>query len=217
MGMQPAIQHGAKRLILILGGARSGKSSYAESLAAQVAGERPVVYVATATADDDEMRERIARHRATRPSSWTTLETPTDPAAALAETAEARRVGVVLVDCLTLLVSNVLLGGSHTGFDPDHFDAVAAEERVHAAIGDLLAAYRFGSFTLMLVSNEVGLGVVPAYPLGRVYRDVLGRVNARVAAEADAVLFMLAGLPIEVKALSAAWREQARQLSTPNE
>lgn len=217
MGEQAAGSSDEKRLILVLGGARSGKSSYAESLAAQLAGGRPVIYVATATAEDDEMRERIARHRATRPAAWLTLETPTDPAAALAQAAATEHAGVALLDCLTLLVSNILLGGEHASFDPQRFDAAAAEERVHAAIGELLAAYRSGSFTLILVSNEVGLGLVPSYPLGRVYRDVLGRVNARVAAEADAVLFLLAGLPVEVKALSATWQEQARHLLPPNE
>lgn len=215
-GQLPA-RPGEKRLILVLGGARSGKSSYAESLAAQLAGERPVIYVATATAEDDEMRERIARHRAARPGGWLTLETPTDPAPALAHAAEAQHAGVALVDCLTLLVSNVLLGGTHADFDPEHFDGAVAEARVHSAVADLLAVYRSGSFSLILVSNEVGLGLVPSYPLGRIYRDVLGRVNARVAAEADIALFMLAGLPIEVKALSQAWQKQARHLLLPHE
>lgn len=217
MSGQLSARPGEKRLILVLGGARSGKSSYAESLAAQLAGERPVIYVATATAEDDEMRERIARHRAARPSGWLTLETPTDPAPALAQAAEAQHAGVALVDCLTLLVSNVLLGGTHADFDPEHFDGAVAEARVHSAVADLLAVYRSGSFSLILVSNEVGLGLVPSYPLGRIYRDVLGRVNARVAAEADIALFMLAGLPIEVKALSQAWQKQARHLLLPHE
>ena len=217
MSGQLSARPGEKRLILVLGGARSGKSSYAESLAAQLAGERPVIYVATATAEDDEMRERIARHRAARPGGWLTLETPTNPAPTLAHAAEAQHAGVALVDCLTLLVSNVLLGGTHADFDPEHFDGAAAEARVHSAVADLLAVYRSGSFSLILVSNEVGLGLVPSYPLGRIYRDVLGRVNARVAAEADIALFMLAGLPIEVKALSQAWQKQARHLLLPHE
>lgn len=203
----------SKRLILILGGARSGKSAYAEALAARVAANvAPVTYVATATAEDDEMRERIARHRAARPASWRTLEAPRDPAAALADDGAMDTPGVVLLDCLTLLVSNVLLGGAHAAFDPDTFDADAAESRVTLTLDALLHVYRSGAASLILVSNEVGMGLVPPYPLGRVYRDVLGRVNARVAAEADAVLLMIAGLPVELKALAAAWSDTASRL-----
>lgn len=199
----------ARRLILILGGARSGKSSYAETLAARMAGGEPVTYVATATASDDEMRERIARHRESRSSAWRTIEAPYDPASALAASRATEASGVILLDCLTLLVSNVLLGGSHAEFDPDRFDPRAAERRVEQTIAALLEAYRSGARSLILVSNEVGMGLVPPYPLGRVYRDVLGRVNARVAAEADAVLLMIAGLPVEIKALAAAWHDVA--------
>lgn len=203
----------SKRLILVLGGARSGKSSYAESLAARIAGEAPVTYVATATAEDDEMRERIARHRAARPAAWQTLEAAHDPAAALAASDVAMDTpGIVLLDCLTLLVSNVLMGGAHADFDAERFDARAAEARVGHVIDALLDVYRRSARSLIVVSNEVGMGIVPAYPLGRVYRDTLGRVNARVAAEADAVLLMVAGLPVELKALAAAWSESAKRL-----
>lgn len=212
----------AKRLILILGGARSGKSSYAESLATQMAGARSVLYVATATAEDDDMRARIGAHRAARPASWTTLEAPRDPAAALLahdavapHAAETAR-GVAIVDCITLLVSNLLLGGPDATVDPEQMDAAsvdAAESRVQQATTRLLDVYRAGSRSLLLVSNEVGMGVVPPYALGRIYRDLLGRVNARLAAEADHVVLMLAGLPIEVKALADAWRTQAQQFT----
>ena len=210
---ESGIMHtGPKRLILVLGGARSGKSSYAEALAARMAGGEPVTYVATATADDEEMRERIARHRAARPVMWRTLETPDDPAAALASTGDADTSGVILLDCLTLLASNVLLGGPHTDFNADQFDAQAAEQRMAQTIDALLSEYRRGERSMVLVSNEVGMGLVPPYPLGRAYRDALGRVNARVAAEADAVLLMIAGLPVEIKALSAAWHDAAVRL-----
>lgn len=203
----------SKRLILVLGGARSGKSRYAESLAARVTGDtQPVTYVATATAEDDEMRERIARHRAERPAGWRTLEAPHDPAAALMASGAMDMPGVVLLDCLTLLVSNVLLGGAHADFDAERFDAEAAEAQVGRAIDALLDVYRRGTRSLIVVSNEVGMGLVPEYPLGRVYRDALGRVNARVAAEADAVLLMVAGLPVDLKALAAAWDEAAKRL-----
>jgi adenosylcobinamide kinase / adenosylcobinamide-phosphate guanylyltransferase len=204
----------AARLILLLGGARSGKSDYAEHLAGQLAGDGPVLYIATATPSDDEMSERIARHQASRPPHWHTVEEPMNPTDAL----RASAAPVALLDCVTLLVANLMLGGDHSGeFNETTLDAEAAKVQVDAAITDLLDAWRAGSVTLIVVSNEVGMGLVPPYLLGRVYRDILGRVNARLAAAADTVLLMVAGLPIELKALAAAWeREATRRLgSTP--
>lgn len=203
----------APRLILLLGGARSGKSAYGETLATQLAGESPVLYIATATTGDDEMRQRIARHQASRPAHWLTAEEPQNPANAL----HASRAPVALLDCVTLLVANLLLANAddHDNFDETSFAtgateaAEAAEAPVDRAIGDLLDAWRAHSSTLILISNEVGMGIVPPYPLGRIYRDCLGRVNARLAAEADTVLLMVAGLPIELKALADAWQREA--------
>jgi adenosylcobinamide kinase/adenosylcobinamide-phosphate guanylyltransferase len=203
------------QLILLLGGARSGKSDHAEALAARIAGKQPVLYIATATAEDAEMRDRIARHQAARPSHWHTVEAPGDPASAIREQFAGEGVPVILLDCVTLLVSNLLLGGTHADFDEQRFDAAEAEAHVTAAISELLAAWRETRATLILVSNEVGMGLVPPYPLGRVYRDVLGRVNARLASEADSVLLLLAGLPVELKALSAAWQREATRLFGP--
>jgi len=196
---------------LLLGGARSGKSAYGEALAIQLAGEAPVLYIATATASDDEMRQRIARHQASRPSHWLTVEEPRHPANAL----HASPAPVALLDCVTLLVANLLLLGNADG--PGNLDETsfangateAAEALVDRAIGDLLDAWRAHSSTLILISNEVGMGIVPPYPLGRIYRDCLGRVNARLAAEADTVLLMVAGLPIDLKALADAWQREA--------
>lgn len=180
----------AGKLILVLGGARSGKSSYAERLAVELGGPH-VLYVATAQAFDDEMRARIAAHRAARPAGWRTLEAPRLAAARLAEAVEDATV--VLLDCITLLTSNALLA---LGDEPP---AAAAEETVNREVSALLAACRASAATWLVVSNEVGLGLVPPYPLGRVYRDVLGRANQRLAAAADQVLFMVAGLPLTVK------------------
>jgi adenosylcobinamide kinase/adenosylcobinamide-phosphate guanylyltransferase len=179
-----------RELILILGGARSGKSIYAEQLALELGGP-DVLYVATAQAFDDEMRTRIAAHRAARPQGWRTLEAPSlitgwRPA----ELGSAR---VVLLDCVTLLASNALLAAGDEPAIPAGEAAVAGE------IDALLAAYRAGTASWLVVSNEVGLGLVPPYPLGRVYRDALGRANQRLAAAADRVLFMVAGLPLTVK------------------
>ena len=114
---------------------------------------------------------------------------------------------------MTLLVANLLLANvdDHNNPDETDFTSEVAEESVDRAIGDLLDAWRTHSSTLILISNEVGMGIVPPYPLGRVYRDCLGRVNARLAAEADTVLLIIAGLPIELKTLADAWQHEARR------
>ncbi|MCC6453366.1 MAG: bifunctional adenosylcobinamide kinase/adenosylcobinamide-phosphate guanylyltransferase [Caldilineaceae bacterium] len=185
-----------KGLTLILGGARSGKSNYAEQLAAQ-RGKR-VAYVATAQAWDDEMALRIRNHQAQRAAHWITVEASQQVGATVAAAeAAAHAAGeaweVVLVDCLTLLASNVILAL------PEPVETPAAEAALRVEVDALLAAYAASNASWILVSNEVGLGIVPAYPLGRVYRDALGRANQQLAAMADEVLFMVAGLPMRVK------------------
>jgi adenosylcobinamide kinase/adenosylcobinamide-phosphate guanylyltransferase len=198
-----------RRLILILGGARSGKSAYAEALAASVARERTVLYVATATASDEEMRERIVAHQANRPPRWRTVEAPLDPAGALERELTLNPAPVALLDCITLLAANLLLDGApHEG----EVDAAAGAARLDHAIDALLALYERSQFTLIVVSNEVGMGVVPPYPLGRAYRDNLGRANARLARAADATLLLIAGIPVEVSALSGAWEARRHDL-----
>jgi adenosylcobinamide kinase / adenosylcobinamide-phosphate guanylyltransferase len=176
------------KLILILGGARSGKSTYAEKLAAEL-GSR-VVYIATAEAKDEEMKARIQSHRLNRPEGWYTLEAPRNLASALSEI--DYRPDVLLLDCLTLLVSNILLSlESNT--------PATIEAAVQAEIEAFLAAHQALAVPLIVVSNEVGLGLVPPYPLGRIYRDLLGRANQQLAALAQQVIFMVAGLPMIVK------------------
>lgn len=170
----------SKRLTLILGGVRAGKSSYAQRLASR--GAR-VLFLATAEAGDAEMEARIRAHRESRPAEWDTLEEPLDVAGALAPV--LHRYDTVLLDCLTLWVSNLLLSDG----DID----------IPAEVWRLLEVYREGDASWVVVSNEVGLGVVPATELGRAFADELGRVNQLVAAEADAVYFMAAGLPIAMK------------------
>ena len=179
-----------RSLTLILGGARSGKSTYAEQQAAAAGGR--VLYVATAEAWDDEMRARIAAHRAQRPATWRTVEAPRAVGAA-ARAALDDGADVVLVDCLTLLASNVIIAL------PEGSDERAASAALDQELDALLAAYEASDAAWFVVSNEVGLGIVPAYPLGRVYRDALGRANQRMAALADRVIFMVAGLPMTVK------------------
>ncbi len=178
-----------QRLTLILGGARSGKSSYAQRLAAERG--RVVVYVATAEAGDGEMADRIAAHRAERPAHWQTLEAPR--AVGTVIRSGAGQADVILIDCLTLLANNVIVPL------PESITAPEAEAALNVEIEALLNAYAHSAAEWLIVSNEVGLGLVPPYPLGRVYRDALGRANQRLAAMADEVLFMVAGLPLKVK------------------
>ncbi len=179
-----------RALTLILGGARSGKSAFAQQLAGRLG--RRVLYVATAEAGDEEMQARIAAHRAERPPGWATLEAPTRLGAALRQ--GGWEADAVVIDCLTLLANNVV------GPLPESVTAAETEAALEAEVSELLAAIETASAPhWLIVSNEVGLGLVPPYPLGRVYRDALGRANQRLAAAADNVLFMVAGLPLVVK------------------
>jgi adenosylcobinamide kinase/adenosylcobinamide-phosphate guanylyltransferase len=177
------------KIVLFTGGARSGKSTRAEQYAATR--NQPVVYIATAEAGDDEMRARIAQHQRRRPASWVTREAPLAVAAAIAEQASET---VVLLDCLSLLVCNLLLAN-----EANPAPAVDAE------IAAIVTAVQTRDLTLIVVTNEVGMGIVPAYPLGRQYRDLLGRANQQVAATADEVYLLICGIPLELRALEAAW------------
>ena len=171
------------RVILILGGVRSGKSRYAQQLAQRA---NRVTFVATAERrDDEEMRQKIERHRAERPSNWATIEEPLN-LAHVVRSAEANS-DVILIDCLTLFASNLLEA---------HGENL---ELARPQIDDLCIALQSASCTVILVSNEVGSGVVPAYVLGRRFRDLVGEINQRIAAVADSVLFMVAGLPLVLK------------------
>jgi adenosylcobinamide kinase/adenosylcobinamide-phosphate guanylyltransferase len=168
---------GVPKLTFVLGGARSGKSRYAESLIAAL--PPPWTYIATAEAGDDEMAARIKSHRERRGARWRTIEAPRDLAAALAACGEAP----VLVDCLTLWLSNLML-------------AEATIEEETAQLEKTLVAAN-GPF--VLVANEVGSGIVPSYPLGRRFRDAQGVLNQRIAARAERVVLMVAGLPLALK------------------
>ena len=190
-------------LILITGGVRSGKSRFAEQLAHALGGDR-VSYVATAEAGDDEMRRKIARHQADRPASWPTFESPLDAAGAIdAATGSAEPPLVILVDCLTMLVSNLLLVG----------DEATAGDRVNQQTTALRDACRRTSATVLVVTNEVGWGVVPSSSLGRRYRDLLGRANQALAADASHVYMLVAGMAVDWKALARTPTDWAARLA----
>jgi len=176
----------AHQCILILGGARSGKSDYAQKLASSLGGE--VLFVATARALDEEMRERIEAHRKARPAAWRTLELARGLGSGIEK--HAGDAGVVVIDCLTLLVSNLLGWGGSPG---------VVEKRVQREVNALLGCMDRIGAVFIVVSNEVGLGLVPDNPLGRTYRDVLGKANQAVAHRADEVYLMVAGIPVRVK------------------
>lgn len=194
-----------KELIFVLGGARSGKSAFAERLAAlrQAQEGGRVLYVATAEALDADMERRIANHRRQRPLEWDTLEEPLNLASALPDALQG--YDTCLLDCLTLWVSNMLLsieGRPHPNPHPEG-EGGAVEQEILASAQRLMEVYEKSPATWIVVSNEVGLGVVPPSRLGAVYRDALGRVNQAVAARADKVYFMAAGLALEMKSLGA--------------
>ncbi len=175
MPARPTVSNGAT---LILGGARSGKSAYAESLLAGA----PALYLATAQARDGEMGDRIARHRARRGADWTTLEEPLDLTGALSRHLTPDRPA--LVDCLTLWISNLMEAGRD----------------VEAATAGLCRLLADPPGPVVLVSNEVGMGLVPETALGRAFRDHQGRVNQEVAQACRRVVFVAAGLPLMLKA-----------------
>ena len=168
---------------LVLGGVRSGKSRYAQELARRA---RRVTFIATAEhRDDKEMLRKIELHRAERPTHWATIEEPLDLAGAIQSA--AGDCDLLLIDCLTLFAANILEAHGE--------DA----ERLESRIDTFCATLKSVPCAIVLVSNEVGSGVVPAYPLGRRFRDLVGEINQRVSALADNVLLMVAGLPLALK------------------
>ncbi|MGB6747936.1 MAG: bifunctional adenosylcobinamide kinase/adenosylcobinamide-phosphate guanylyltransferase [Xanthobacteraceae bacterium] len=171
----------AENITLVLGGARSGKSRYAESLIAALPPpwQPPWTYLATAEAGDAEMATRIAAHRARRGPQWRTIEAPRDLAAAL----NSCRTAPALVDCLTLWLSNLMLADA---------DIDAEIDRLEQTLANVVAP-------AVLVANEVGFGIVPDNPLGRRFRDLQGVLNQRMAARADRVVLVVAGLPLAIK------------------
>jgi len=169
------------KIILVLGGARSGKSTYALELAKRY---KKVGFIATCQGLDKEMERRILKHRSVRPKNWKTFEEPKELAVLLKKMGNG--FDCIIIDCLTLLVSNLILSG-------------CSEKEVLNKSTAILRQLRNKKAKILLVSNEVGLGIVPASKLGRDFRDIAGKVNQIFANDADSVVFMVSGMPLEVK------------------
>jgi len=178
------------KITLILGGARSGKSSYALRLAKKY---KKVAFIATCLGLDKEMQERIRLHKESRPKHWKTFEEPRDLARLIGKLGNG--FDCILIDCLTLLVSNLILSKN-------------SQEQILEKIEELLAVLSKKKAKVIMVSNEVGLGLVPVNKLGRDFRDIAGRVNQMVAKNAGEVFFILAGIPLKIKACLSAGREE---------
>jgi adenosylcobinamide kinase/adenosylcobinamide-phosphate guanylyltransferase len=194
--VSPGIEADKKTITLVLGGAQSGKSHYAQQVASQF---EHVTFIATGRPTDAEMREKIARHRRKRPMAWRTVEAPRDLKEAIRS--ESQKADAILIDCLTVYVANVMGSRMKSKIDPEKY------------IDALCDAIRTSRAAVIVVSNEVGSGVVPAYRSGRIYRDFLGQLNQKIAEIADNVVLMIAGLPVTVK--GSRTRAQKHDASLP--
>lgn len=183
------------KLVLVTGGARSGKSSFAEEMAGKFGDN--VLYIATSIPFDDEMRDRIQKHRERRPSCWETLEAYRDMDVKLTD-----RLGgkdAVLLDCVTIMVTNLMFEKKMDwdNVNPDEINEI--EGFTGLEIEKLISVIRNDKVPFVIVTNEVGMGVVPEYPSGRAFRDIAGRVNQRLAREADEVYLCVSGIPVKIK------------------
>jgi len=175
-----------QNIIVLLGGARSGKSTFAQEFATKLG--QKVMFIATGEPIDDEMHARNEEHKKNRPKNWRTIESPRDINTVLKE--QMSNVDVVIIDCLTLLVAN-LIG--------DDVDYLKAEKKIMTEIEELIVSINASTTSFIIVTNEVGLGLVPDNKLGRIYRDLLGKVNQLIVQHATQVYFMAAGIPIKIK------------------
>ncbi|MFC1864903.1 bifunctional adenosylcobinamide kinase/adenosylcobinamide-phosphate guanylyltransferase [Chloroflexota bacterium] len=179
--------------ILLIGGARSGKSHFAQELAMRSG--KPVLFVATAEAGDEEMRHRIEEHRRTRPAAWSTLEVTMHVGNEILQKIGGAQV--VIVDCITLLVNNVF--SQYADPTGEQIDTSLVEKEVTSEINELVECINRSGASFIVVTNEVGMGLVPANKIGRLYRDLLGKANQLLAEQADEVCLMVAGLPLTIK------------------
>jgi adenosylcobinamide kinase/adenosylcobinamide-phosphate guanylyltransferase len=184
------------KAILITGGARSGKSSYAEKLARELGGN--ILYIATSIPFDDEMKSRVKKHRESRPDEWDTYEGYRGLGSVVSE--KGSEYNGILLDCITVMVTNLLL--EYPGIDYDNAryeDYAEAEDAIRKEIEELMEGVRRSEGTVIMVTNELGSGIVPENLLGRVFRDIAGRVNQHVADRCDEVFITVCGLPLKLK------------------
>jgi len=181
-------------IVLVIGGARSGKSSYGEKLAASISDN--VAYIATAQSLDEEMQSRISLHRSRRPKDWTTYEVPLNISEVVPQIKDKH--DVFLLDCLTLLISNTLLKDLNVDNITPEIQKMK-EDLVTREIKKLTYCFKNCSKDLIVITNEVGLGLVPSNALSRLYRDIAGRANQLLAEEADTVIITWAGIPLQIK------------------
>ena len=179
--------------ILIIGGARSGKSHFAQELALKAGGI--VLFVATAEAGDEEMKQRIKAHRKARPPTWETIEATTHIGSQISQ--HIGRAQTVIIDCITLLINNIFL--QYSQHNDEEINAALIEKEVVAEIGEMVNCIDQFDASFIIVTNEVGLGLVPTNKVGRLYRDLLGKANQVLAQHADEVYLMVAGIPITIK------------------
>jgi adenosylcobinamide kinase/adenosylcobinamide-phosphate guanylyltransferase len=177
------------KVTLVTGGARSGKSTYAQEMAMKAG--LPVLFVATAEAGDEDMRKRIEEHKKSRPADWVTLEATSNIGNRIAENIGKARL--VIIDCLTLLINNIFMQYDETT------DTDIAEKGVMTEIEELIDCMERTEADFVIVTNETGLGIVPADRVSRLYRDMLGRANQRLAQHADDVYMLIAGIPVAIK------------------
>ncbi|OGO77687.1 MAG: bifunctional adenosylcobinamide kinase/adenosylcobinamide-phosphate guanylyltransferase [Clostridiales bacterium GWB2_37_7] len=186
------------KLILITGGARSGKSTYAERMAGSISNK--VLYLATAVAFDEEMKHRIEKHKQSRPAFWDTQEGYKNLNIVIEEASDYE---VVLLDCITVMLTNLLWEYPGMDFDtPSKEDLEKAEEYVRIEFDKLLKSAMDYKGTLIMVTNELGSGIVPEAPIARSFRDIAGRVNQQIAAHCQEVYLTVCGIPVQIKKAS---------------
>ncbi len=183
------------RLVYVTGGARSGKSTFAENLVMEQG--HKILYIATALPIDGEMNDRIRIHRLRRPSFWKTLEAYKGIKAKLE--GEGIKYHGILLDCITIMITNLMLDGGLKGDKPDSKQVNKVEQNILKEVMETLKAIRTWADTGIVVSNEVGMGLVPDSSLGRIFRDIAGRVNQAVAGEADEAYLTVSGIPVRIK------------------
>jgi adenosylcobinamide kinase / adenosylcobinamide-phosphate guanylyltransferase len=181
------------KIILVTGGARSGKSTYAEDIAKKIGGN--ILYVATSVPFDDEMMLRVKKHREQRPAMWDTIETYKDMDVNLKPEGKSG----VLVDCITIMVTNLMMDNCKDLNNISNTDILEVEECIKTQIEKLINLSKSSSIPFIIVTNEVGMGVVPEYPSGRLFRDVAGRANQMLAKVADEVYLCVSGIPVKIK------------------